>query len=220
MCAEDPSNPATQDIFWNFEDVALFFLSLSLLQVGLRLAVHFRFLPQDSFVRPQPTLIFFVLLFLTTALFGILKIRYGKSVWRSLGWRVPSRPYVLLAAGIGLLLGLGANLPAYPQRVAAGENAVWCSMFLSTTLGPFLEESFVRGCLLPLLQRSAGLVLSISVTAWLFAVLHHPRSTKEWVWLLTTGVAYGWLRTASRTTTAGAIAHVTYNLVRWLCWRF
>jgi membrane protease YdiL (CAAX protease family) len=90
-------------------------------------------------------------------------------------------------------------------------------VLLSTTLGPFLEESFFRGCLLPLVVRSAGTFLAILATAILIAVFHRPRSLREWLWILTTGVAYGWIRISSGSTAASAPMHMAYNLTLYVC---
>lgn len=92
-------------------------------------------------------------------------------------------------------------------------------MLLSTTLGPFLEESFFRACVLPLVARSAGTILAILAIAILFAVFHQPRSLREWLWILTTGVAYGWIRISFESTAASALMHMAYNLTLYVCLR-
>jgi len=55
-------------------------------------------------------------------------------------------------------------------------------------------------------------VLARRATALLFALLHQPGNLAHWVSLTGTGVAYGWVRVASRSTTAEALMHATYNL--------
>jgi len=79
-----------------------------------------------------------------------------------------------------------------------------------------LEESFFRGCLLPLLAKTIGNPAAVILTALLFALLHQPSNLAHWVSFTATGVAYGWIRVASRSTTAGALMHATYNLVLFL----
>jgi membrane protease YdiL (CAAX protease family) len=75
-----------------------------------------------------------------------------------------------------------------------------------------LEESVFRGCLLPVLARTLGNIASVLATGVLFAAFHAPSDIFHWVWFTTTGLAYGWLRVASRTTTAPALMHVVCNL--------
>ncbi len=206
-----------RDIFWGYQDVGLFFLALSFLDAALRLAVRLRFMSPHDLEQPTSGLLFFVLVFLTCSLFGIIKIRYRKPVWRSLGWTLPSWRYIHLAALIGVLLGLGVSVPSPLPSREISLIPIWTFVLLSTTLGPFLEESFFRGCVLPLVARSAGTILAILATAILFAVFHQPRSLREWLWILTTGVAYGWIRISSGSTAASALMHMAYNLTLYVC---
>ena len=85
-------------------------------------------------------------------------------------------------------------------------------LVLGFVLGPILEESFFRGCLLPLLAQTTGNASAVIFTALLFALFHQPADLAHWVSFTATGVAYGWIRVASRSTTAGALMHATYNL--------
>jgi membrane protease YdiL (CAAX protease family) len=41
-------------------------------------------------------------------------------------------------------------------------------------LGPTIEESLFRGCLLPLLSQTTGSVAAVIITALLFALFHRP----------------------------------------------
>ena len=52
---------------------------------------------------------------------------------------------------------------------------------LGLVLGPILEESFFRGCLLPVLASSLGNGLAVILTALLFAVFHSPANFAHWV---------------------------------------
>jgi len=65
--------------------------------------------------------------------------------------------------------------------------------FLGLFLGPVLEESVFRGCLLPVLTRTLGKAMSVLATAVLFAAFHAPSDITHWMWFTTTGLAYGWL---------------------------
>lgn len=50
------------------------------------------------------------------------------------------------------------------------------------------------------------------LTSFLFALFHQPTDLAHWVSFTVTGVAYGWIRVASRSTSAAALMHATYNL--------
>lgn len=52
----------------------------------------------------------------------------------------------------------------------------------------------------------------MTATAAVFAVFHAPGDIIHWVWFSATGLGYGWLRVASRTTTAPAFMHVACKL--------
>ena len=54
------------------------------------------------------------------------------------------------------------------------------------------------------------------LTALLFALFHQPADLAHWLTFTGTGVAYGCIRMASGSTTAGALMHATYNLALFL----
>jgi membrane protease YdiL (CAAX protease family) len=87
---------------------------------------------------------------------------------------------------------------------------------LGLFLGPILEESVFRGCMLPVLTRTLGNAISVVAIAVLFAAFHGPGDVTHWVWFTATGAAYGSLRLASGTTTAAAFMHATCNLTLFL----
>jgi membrane protease YdiL (CAAX protease family) len=87
---------------------------------------------------------------------------------------------------------------------------------LGIVLGPMLEESLFRGCLLPLLAQTTGNVPAVILTAFLFALFHKPADLPHLVSFIATGLAYGWIRVISSSTTAGALMHATYNLALFL----
>ena len=108
------------------------------------------------------------------------------------------------AAGIALYLRLRSQ---GTSPIPVGELLV-----LGVVLGPILEESLFRGCLLPVLAQTTGTTSAVIITAVLFALFHGPTNVVHWISFTATGVAYGWMRVASRSTTAAAIMHAAYNL--------
>jgi membrane protease YdiL (CAAX protease family) len=208
--------PFSGDVYWGYDDVGILFMVLSCLNVALRLAIRLRLLAQHELDQPSLGLHILVTSCLTCSLFAILKIRYHRPVWRSLGWILPSRRYLGIAALIGVLLALGGNVPGHGTN---REVTNWAWGLFAATVVPFFEESFFRGCLLPLVARSSGAVIATLVTALLFSVFHQPRTTAQWAWVVATGVAYGWIRLASGSTTASALMHIAYNSTLLLCWR-
>ena len=114
----------------------------------------------------------------------------------------------MLASGVALYLRL--------RHQNTQPMAVMELLFLGLLLGPILEESLFRGCLLPLLARTTGCGIAVILTAILFALFHQPANLAHWVSFIVTGVAYGWIRVASRSTAAAAVMHATYNLTVFL----
>jgi membrane protease YdiL (CAAX protease family) len=198
--------------YWNYEDIGIFFLVPVLLGSVLRLLVRFHLLPRSELANPSFGLQFTVVASLSTGLWLVLKLRHHQPVLRPLGWIWPRWPYLVVALTAGILLASGVVLYLRFSDQNSSQIGVLALLVLGLLLGPILEESFFRGCLLPLLAQSTGSVPAVIFTALLFAVLHQPGNLAHWVSLTGTGVAYGWVRVASRSTTAAALMHATYNL--------
>lgn len=140
-------------------------------------------------------------------------IAAGTSLLPSLGW-VWRRTIDVIAGPIaGVLLATGVALYSRSCNRGTQQIGLMELLFLPVSLGPMLEESFFRGCLLPLLAQTTGKLPAVILTAFLFALFHQPTDLAHWVSFTATGLAYGWIRTASSSTTAATLMHATYNLV-------
>ena len=73
---------------------------------------------------------------------------------------------------------------------------------------------------MPTLALSTGTVPAVIITGVVFAVFHGPVDLAHWVTLTATGIAYGWMRLASRSTTASALMHSAYNLTLYFFYFF
>lgn len=194
--------------YWGYEDLGIFCLLLVALGPMLRLLERVQFVEKSA-----PQIQCTVILFLLVGLYAILKIRYRQPVVRPLGWVPPHPIHLGVAAILGSLLAgmvaLGSGVhkqPAIPLRD-------FDFLVSSILLGPMLEESLFRGCLLPVLHQSFGPAAAVTITAFVFALFHGPPDLAHWASFTATGCAYGWLRLVSRSTTAAALMHATYNLV-------
>lgn len=197
--------------YWGYEDIGIFLVFATLLGPGIRLLVHRHLLPRSAIANPSAAVQFGAIALLSCALYTILKVRYRRAVFVPLGWIVPGFIYgvvsVLLGVGFGCAVAL--YFPGINQTLS---HYVFDELLLAAVFGPLLEESFFRGCLLPLLAQTSGTAAAIIVTALAFALFHSPADVDHWAWLTLTGLAYGWLRLASGSTTAAAIMHGCYNL--------
>jgi membrane protease YdiL (CAAX protease family) len=196
----------------SYEDIGIFSLLLTVLRPILGLFVRFRLLTRWEVEHPGFALQLEVILVLMMALYLIAKVRHRRPVLHGLGWVWPHPPWVIgapllgvLLAGVAIcLLGRVQNTRTFPLVEA---------VMLGVVFGPMLEESFFRGCLLPVLAGSLTNGLAVILSALVFALFHNPANLAHWVSFSGSGVAYGWIRVTSRSTTAATLTHAAYNLV-------
>jgi len=205
--------------YWNYEDIGVFFFVLVLLAAVVRLGERMRFLRPPALATPSLALQTFVIVFLGISLYLTLKWRHHRPVIAPLGWVVPNVFYTTLASLAGIASALFITFLAHLRHQVMPTIPATDFLILGLLLGPILEESVFRGCLLPVVARTLGSVLSVLATGVLFAAFHSPTDAMHWIWFSATGVAYGWLRLASHTTTAPAFMHATCNLTLFLAAR-
>lgn len=130
---------------------------------------------------------------------------------------MPPVQYLPTAAVAGLLMARLVNLVARPQNLLTASISTWKLAVLAGVLGPILEESFFRGCLLPLIAQTSGSPGAVILTALLFAFFHQPPTVLHCVCFAMSGIFYGWARVASGSTTVSALIHAAYNLTLLAC---
>ncbi|HEY3615819.1 MAG TPA: type II CAAX endopeptidase family protein [Candidatus Sulfotelmatobacter sp.] len=188
-------------------------LITSALSAILEPLVWFHLLPRSELERPGFGLQISVIAALMLALYLILKLRYRLAVLRPLGWIWPHTSVMIIAPLLGVLLAAAVVLLSHAPAPNTRTMPLLQALALGLVFGPILKESFFRGFLLPVLACSLGKTLAVILTAFLFALFHGPDNLAHWAFLIGTGVAYGWIRVAYRSTTASALAHAAYNLV-------
>jgi membrane protease YdiL (CAAX protease family) len=205
----DDRSPAP---YWNYEDIGAFLFVVALLNTLIRLAVRLQFLGSYEVIAPKLDLEVLIIIVLGIALYAILKFRYRRPVVRPLGWLLPSKIYIVISTLGGVVAALSITYFTHLQGHVMPAIPAKDFFVLGFLLGPVLEESVFRGYLLPVLARALGSGLSVLAVAVLFATFHAPADITHWLWFTATGLGYGSLRLASRTTTAPAILHITCNL--------
>lgn len=224
--------PERREPVWDYLDLALFLgavlpsWALALVLLGTSRMVAPKLFLSDA----ARTLVFqsFMYLFLVGALYLVVAWRYGEPFLTSLGWTFPI-PYafLMLAAGPALALALsalGVFLRA-PQdgsqiEVLIKSRASLAAIILfGVVLAPIVEEMLFRGFLLPLLVRSMGPLLGILFTAVPFALLHGVQN--HWAWqpvllIGIAGIAFGYVRYRTGSTTAAFLMHSAYNATGFL----
>jgi len=206
--------------YWSYEDIGVFSLLLAALGPILHLFTRFHLLSRSELENPGLGLQFALIVSLILALYLVLKLRHRRPVLRPLGWVWPCTAYVIVAPLLGVLLAAGVSIYLRLRGQSTPTVPLVEIVILGLVLGPILEESFFRGCLLPVLAHTVGKSFAVVLTALLFALFHSPANLAHWASFTGTGVAYGWIRVTSRSTTAPALAHAAYNLALFLLARF
>ena len=206
--------------YWSYEDIGVFSLVLAALGPILHLFTRFHLLSRSELENPGLGLQFALIVSLILALYLVLKLRHRRPVLWPLGWVWPRTAYVIVAPLLGVLLAAGVSVYLRLRGQSTPTMPLVEIVILGLVLGPILEESFFRGCLLPVLAHTVGKSFAVILTALLFALFHSPANLAHWASFTGTGVAYGWIRVTSRSTTAPALAHAAYNLALFLLARF
>jgi membrane protease YdiL (CAAX protease family) len=220
-----PAAGAQETPFWSWQDVLLFAcLAIPSLVLGALVAALGGWLsPVLKAVRVWTSMGTFYG-FWFTCLFVLLKTRYDRPFWRSLGWVNPgaaavaaffSGPLVATAVGaLGLVLHTPVKQLPFDDMIE-GPGAMFFFGLFSIALGPVTEELAFRGFLMPLAVRSLGVWPGIVAAALPFALLHGPQYAWTWQYVVligAAGVVFGAVRHHTRSTLASALMHSTYNL--------
>jgi membrane protease YdiL (CAAX protease family) len=148
--------------YWTYEDIGVFFFVLVCLAAVVRLGVRMHFLRPSELLTPGLALQSFVIIFLSVSLYLILKWRHHRPVIAPLGWVAPNVFYTTLASVAGIASALSIAFLAHVRHQVMPTIPAPDFLVLGLLLGPILEESVFRGCLLPLLASTLGKVASVA----------------------------------------------------------
>ena len=121
-------------------------------------------------------------------------------------------PFVLLVSLIMNLLIENQNGSNPLLEIVLNNNNYFSFilLFLTTTfLAPLFEEVIFRGVLLPILSREFGIILGITISAFIFALAH--LSISEMPPLFTLGIGLGITRLISGRLSSSVIMHSLWN---------
>ncbi len=135
--------------YWSYEDIGVFSLVLAALGSILHLFTRFHLLSRSELENPGLGLQFALIVSLILALYLVLKLRHRRPVLRPLGWVWPCTAYVIVAPLLGVLLAAGVSVYLRLRGQSTPTMPLVEIVILGLVLGPILEESFFRGCLLP-----------------------------------------------------------------------
>ncbi|MFL2880582.1 CPBP family intramembrane glutamic endopeptidase [uncultured Prochlorococcus sp.] len=121
-------------------------------------------------------------------------------------------PFVLLVSLIMNLLvdNQNGSNPLLEIVLNSNNYLSFLLLFLTTTfLAPIFEEVIFRGVLLPILSREFGIILGITISAFIFALAH--LSIGEMIPLFTLGIGLGTTRLISGRLSSSVIMHSLWN---------
>lgn len=227
---EPPRANNGREPFWTYGDL-IFFIALCFpcLLVSMLIVAGLAFFRAGTAFQQLLLLqlIWYVLVF--GSLCALLRLRYHRPFWRSLGWNPLSISAAtlsflggpLLAAALGFF-GYVMRTPEIPlpfQQLISDRTTMALTGIFVVVLGPVCEELAFRGFMLPLFIRSLGAVGGIILTGLLFGVAHGYEY--QWSWrhialITVAGSIFGWARYKTRSTVSAAFLHSTFNLTQFV----
>ena len=221
--------PVIREPFWGYTDLALVLGLLFALSVVVAVGVGLLAIPYPS-LRLDPTpLAMPVQIAVYGALYlsfwMVLKQRYGKPVFASLGWRRSRLNLVFVAVG-GIVMAFAVSalgvLFRTPKIASPFDKLMSTKLSLAAfavvavVLAPLFEELLFRGFIQPLFSRTFGTIAGIVLTAALFGALHGFEYS--WVWqyallISLVGVVLGILRTKTNSIIPSTVMHGFFNAV-------
>jgi hypothetical protein len=224
----EPETPRQRAPFWGYLDLLLFIgaASPALLAAGLVVRALFAgFAAHGQGKAPELLAAQFLWYgFCFAFLYLLLKLKYDRPFWESLGWvRFGERFWrragwgaalaVAVAVGGALLRTPDLDMPM--KRLLSNRLSVLLVGLAAVTLGPVCEELVFRGFLQPLLVRSLGAAPGVVLSALPFALAHGPQYAWSWrhvLFIVCAGASFGWMRHRSGSTAAATVMHAAYNL--------
>lgn len=163
-------------------------------------------------------------IFLYFALWLIIKVKYDRPVWTSLGWkssRIASWQAFAGGCALSFVVGLLGSALRTPQIKSPFDRFLhspgWIALFglFAVFLGPVFEELVFRGFVQPLLSRDLGNLAGILLTAFAFGFLHGPEyGAWQFVALITAaGACFGWVRAWTGSLVPAVVMHAGFNTV-------
>jgi uncharacterized protein len=159
-----------------------------------------------------------VFFFIYRIIAGYKHLSFGETIH----WRWPalrSVGYLLIGIALAIVVVLLERVLPMPKdtpfdKLFRTTGGAWMMSFLGIAIAPFMEELYFRGLLFPVLARSINLLASITLTSFLFALLHASQLGHAWApvtVLFLVGVVLTVVRWWTKSLAASVIVHVAYN---------
>lgn len=212
MTRYDHAAPSLDSSHLDYYDVTWFLFAIAVIGLALHAGVAARWLPSTYLTNPSMAVQLAVMIVLILSLAITVRLRGCRSPAAELAWRITGSWWLAAAVAGGLVMAIAVALVVRRTYSLVPKIGFGDGILLAVVLAPLLEESFFRGCLLPVVSRSLGPVAAVVLTSLIFGLFHRPPTIVHFICFTLAGVAYAWMRIASRSTAAAALMHATYNL--------
>ena len=145
--------------------------------------------------------------------------KYHQPFWQAIHWNWPRNAALMLLLGVFTVsLDLLSKYLPMPKTTPfdqffARPSDAYLMVAFAVTFGPLMEELFFRGLLYPVLERRAGVIPAIVLTALPFGMIHYLQY-KSWAAVLVitlVGVVLTAVRAVTKSVAASFLVHVGYN---------
>jgi CAAX protease family protein len=221
--------PVVKDPVWNGWDVLLIALltifTLIVVELLTVVVAHALIYPQTSFadVAQKPALVILgeFLAYIAVAAYMVMLVqgKYHQPFWKAIRWNWPRNAALMLLLGVFTVsLDLLSKYLPMPKTTPfdqffARPSDAYLMVAFAVTFGPLMEELFFRGFLYPVLERWAGEIPAILLTALPFGMIHYLQY-KSWAAVLVitlVGVVLTAVRAVTKSVAASFLVHVGYN---------
>jgi CAAX protease family protein len=152
-----------------------------------------------------------------------MRSRYRVPTLRAVGWTLPRPQFAAALAAFGiamaLFMGMMERMVPVPKDLPVDEmfrdpRSIYVVVIYAVLVAPFVEETFFRGLLYPVLNRRMGMIGAIVLTGAAFAAIHVTNFRLTW-WplflLFLVGLALTAVRALTRSLAASVLVHMAYN---------
>jgi membrane protease YdiL (CAAX protease family) len=164
---------------------------------------------------------FFAYLVVLIFMISVVEGQRGQRFWNAIQWNWPRSPWIFLAGGLVLSIGLQgvAHFLPMPKELPIDKffqttAEAWALSIFGVTMAPLMEELFFRGFLYPVLARRLGLPIAVLLTSAGFGLIHAPQLGRAWgpvMVVFLVGVALTLTRAKTKSVASSMLVHIAYN---------
>jgi len=160
-------------------------------------------------------------------MYSLLTRRYTVNFWRALRWNWPginALGFALAGGALALAVQISSHWLPIPRSLPVEEffrsaTAAYLMSLFGILVAPFVEETFFRGFLYPVLARRWGVLSGTLLTSLAVSLIDQGQLARAWAPLLLlfiVGLALTLTRAATRSLASSVMMHTGYNTTLFL----